>query len=271
MPLVEKILWGILLLQIIVFPIYFYSGPESVFKHILLILPVIGTILHAFWTLGVSRGIFFLTLASTLGFIFEVLGLNYGVIFGGSYNYNPGSNSLFGVPFSVIIYWAIFIYTGYCIVNSFLYWLNLKKPSFKKNGLTKLVFLIILDGLIVVSIDLFMDPIMVIESRWSWTEAGDYFGVPWGNFLGWFTVAVLSSGIFRIYEYFYPEDRKSIAKSVFFIPVIGFSMLYASLVISAWQHRLYLLSLIGTLVMLPTILINSWLYYRFIKKSPHEK
>lgn len=271
MLFIEKVLWGILLLQIIVFPIYFYSGPESVFKHILLTIPVIGTVLHAAWTLGLSRGIFFLTLASSVGFIFEVLGLTYGIVFGGSYYYNPGTYSLLGVPLTVIIYWAIFIYTGYCITNSFLYWLNLKKPMVTKNKLSKLVTLIILDGLIVVSIDLFMDPLMVAEGIWSWILGGGYFGVPLGNFLGWFIVSIISCGIYRIYEYYHPLTKTSIHQSVYFIPVIGYAMLYILFLVTSIGYQMYLLSFIGTVVMLPTILINSWLFRRYIKNSPHEK
>lgn len=75
----------------------------------------------------------------------EIIGLQYGTIFGSHYRYVASSCMVFsnlsafnpqfclyGVPISVIFYWAVFIYARHSISNSFLFWQNKEKPSHKK-------------------------------------------------------------------------------------------------------------------------------------------
>ncbi len=90
------------------------------FNFIFLGIPVLLLIIHSFITLSVSRSILFVLLASSIGTIIEYIGLRDGIFFGGHYIYKP-QLTLFTVPISVIFYWAVFIYTGYCLTNSFLY------------------------------------------------------------------------------------------------------------------------------------------------------
>jgi len=154
-----------------------------IFKLIFLGTPIILVILHSFITLSPMRGVFFLFLAATLGFTSEYFGLKYGQFFGTFYTYSP-QITFFTVPIQVILYWAAFIYTGYCITNSFLIWLRVRLPNKQlKNGWL-LLLTILLDGWFVLVIDLFMDPLGVWKGAWTWVNGGPYFGVPIGNFVG---------------------------------------------------------------------------------------
>ena len=45
--------------------------------------------------------------------------------------------------------------------------------------------------------DLLMDPMMVAWGMWVWDHPGAYFGIPWGNFLGWLLVAGLITVVIR--------------------------------------------------------------------------
>lgn len=99
-----------------------------VYKSLFLGLPVVLLILHSLITLSTLRAVFFITLASFTGWVMEVWGLSAGTFFGGHYVYKSSQLTLMNIPLSVILYWAVFIYTGYCVVNSFIYWLNKQKP-----------------------------------------------------------------------------------------------------------------------------------------------
>ncbi|MFA5136069.1 MAG: carotenoid biosynthesis protein [Patescibacteria group bacterium] len=236
-----------------------WEDQYPLFNLIFLALPIILMVTHAIHTLGLGKGIFFMSLASITGTFFEYIGLKYGTFFGGHYVYK-NQLTVFDVPVSVIFFWAVFIYTGYCLTNSFLLWLKQDKPGVEKKNFWLLPFLILLDGYFVVAIDFFMDPISVKSGSWIWLDGGLYFGVPWGNFLGWFVVTVIVSSIFRTYEYFFTKRKKMIDKPLFIIPVLGYGILSVSFLFSALRFDLPSLAVIGSIFMMPQVIINLLLF-----------
>ena len=265
----EKILWGLLILEFAIFIKSLSAGLvmnpfvlDSLPKVLLVSLPVILLILHAVWTLPASRGIMFILIAATTGLIFEIIGLRGGTVFGGPYEYHLGGWTMFEVPLLVVLFWAVFIYTGYCITTSCLYWLGKNKPNKKQNNLYLLAPLILFDGLIVVTIDLFLDPLFVKLGAWKWLEGGVYFGVPVGNFFGWFMVTIISTGIFRLFEYIKDQEVKQIDRSLFLIPVSGYGLLAISFTILALQNQIRRLSTISLLLTLPIVITNIALFIR---------
>lgn len=231
---------------------------------VFLAVPVLLLLFHSFIILS-HRAIFFILLASGIGTFMENIGLRDGIFFGGHYVYKP-QMTLFNVPVSVILFWAVFIYTGYCLTNSFLYWLKLKKPNFKTKNLLLLLLTILLDGYFVTAIDLFMDPIAVNEGRWMWLEKGPYFGIPIGNFIGWFIVTILATGIFRIFEYFFPKKESNITKSIYLIPVFGYGILSLTFFFMSLGIN-QLLSFFGLFFMLPQVILNLFLYRSYSLKN----
>lgn len=158
-------------------------GKYNLFRFLFLGVPVLLLVLHSFLTLSFRRGLFFIILASTIGLLMEMWGLKDGVIFGGHYIYKQNQLTLFDVPISVVLYWAVFIYTGYCLVNSFLVWQKNKQPNYRDRNYWIVPLLSIADGIVVIAIDLFMDPIQVYQGSWTWLEGGPYFGIPIGILL----------------------------------------------------------------------------------------
>lgn len=269
-----KILWNLFFLVLLITAIDILSDffraailQKSLLESLLLSLPVLLLFFHAAWTLSFFRGILFILLAFLTGFIFEFIGLKYGVVFGGNYVYALEGLKIFTVPLNVPLYWAVFIYTGFCITNSFLYWLNKDKPTKNKKDGLLLPLLILFDGLIVVAIDLFMDPLQVKAGSWTWLEGGPYFGIPIGNFIGWFLVTIIVTGLFRVGEYFKPLAVKKELKSVFIIPVLGYGLLYLSFLASAIKIKMLNLALIGSLTMLPVVTSNFFLLTKSIRKN----
>lgn len=239
------------------------------------VFPVVLVILHATYTCKLWRGLGLFFLAFIIGLAAEIIGVNYQALFGGHYVYQlTGSmaelsatlfNSkllLAGVPLLVPLYWAVFIYGSFSITNSFLLWLGKTKPNKNLGNYWLLPFLIFLDGLIVVTIDLFMDPLQVNAGNWIWLDGGVYFGVPLTNFFGWFSVTVLITGIVRLIEYFLPTKSQKITTIIWLMPILGYGSLYLVFFAYAWQDKMYGLALIGSLVMLPIVIINLILFYR---------
>ncbi len=265
----DSFLWAIFYLVIVVISAVVLGNlsgvhPENkypLFNLLFLGLPVLLLITHSFSTLSIPRSIFFIILASGIGTLMEYFGLKDGTFFGGHYIYKP-QLTLFTVPVSVIFYWAVFIYTGYCLTNAFLYWLKMSKPNFKNKNTILLISTILIDGYFVTAIDLFMDPIAVKSGSWKWLDGGPYFDIPLGNFIGWFVVTIMVVGIFRTYEYFFPGKEEGINKSVFIIPVLGYGVMSLSYLFSA-LHFNTSLAIIGSLFMMPQVIINLILLNRY--------
>jgi putative membrane protein len=167
---------------------------------------------------------------------------------------------IFNVPIEVAFFWAVFIYTGYCITTSFLYWLNKDKPNHIQKNFSLLPLLILLDGFFVVAIDLFMDPLEVKAGAWRWLDGGTYYGIPIGNFVGWFLVTITVTGIYRLFEYFYSDRNSKIDRKVFLIPVIGYGTMSLSFGVSAFEYQLVSLAIIGMILMLPTVITNLFMF-----------
>ena len=232
------------------------------------LLAIALLILHASWTLGYGRGIAFIVLAALTGFFFEIIGVNSGTIFGGHYVYQGiGGLTVLGVPCLISLYWSAFIYAGYNIVSSFLLWVSRDKPRKQGGNVIFLLLLIFLDGLVVASIDVFMEPLQVIAGNWTWPDSGPYYGIPIGNFAGWFVVAIVSTGTFRLFEYLWPQKSNVINKSVFLIPVIGYAALGMLFLFLAIHIQLPKLALTGSMAMFPVVIANLILFFQLEHKS----
>jgi len=51
-------------------------------------------------------------------------------------------------------------------------------------------------GLVLVLVDLIVDPALVHAGMWVWPQGGLYYGIPATNFLGWFITGSIYAGIF---------------------------------------------------------------------------
>lgn len=258
----EKVLWSLFILQISLT----LCGIAGIFKGgifnlVTLYMPLVILILHACWTLTVWRGVAFLLLAGFTGWASEAASLHFGTVFGGDYTY-PAQASLWGVPLTVITYWAVFIYTGYWLVTTFRYWLGKKKPVRSQNNLTSLGLIVVADGLAVTAIDLFMDPISVKAGSWTWVNGGPYFGVPIGNFVGWFLVTIVATGLFRLFEYYSPQREAKTSKSILLLPVLGYLLVGVDSLTGAISYKLLLLAAIGTAIVIVPAVVNLALYVR---------
>jgi putative membrane protein len=215
---------------------------------------------HSWAGLGFTRGTLFVLLAFAAGLIAEVAGMKTGLVFGGQYAYAPGSTPvLLDVPVLIPIFWTAFVSVGYGLVNSFFTWLGKDKPHKSGAGIGWLLLAVSLDGLAVAAIDFIMDPLQVSAGNWHWAEAGSFYGVPWGNFSGWFLVVAATTGIFRTLEFYFPSKR-GISPEGLLMSAASYGVLGLVLGLFAIASGLAWLSLIGLAVILPLTAVNMLLY-----------
>ena len=231
------------------------------FRAMLLGIPFILTCLHAMWNFGFKRGVSFLLLSALIGFLAEVLGVNFGLGFGGNYSYRTQTGMIWGVPLTIPIYWAIFIYTSNVISTSCFGWFGIPKPRFgKRHALFLILLLAILDGILTMNIDMALDPLQTVRESWTWFVQGPYFGIPIGNFVGWFLVAIIASGLFRIFEGINPQKNERVNDPTLLLPTIGYGILAISIILMSIQlnHPEYALIAIST--MAPIFIVSNILF-----------
>lgn len=134
--------------------------------------------------------------------VFTIIG---GIIFGflveytevrqtHSYSYGQFLIMLGGIiPLAVCVGWGLIIYAAVETSN------RLQIP---------VVLRPLLDGLLALSIDLNLDPIAVSLGFWEWQDTGPYFGIPSGNFIGWFVVVASFSTLLHLGRLWFPPDKQ---------------------------------------------------------------
>ncbi len=116
---------------------------------------------------------------SLVGFVMEYLGLAYGIPFG-SYEYLKFKGAtVLGVPIPIIISWGVYLYTSYIAASNF---------QAKRYMVTPLLMVIL---------DMAIDPVMVDLGVWRWEIHGPWFGIPIENFIGWFFTSCLALLLYR--------------------------------------------------------------------------
>jgi len=219
--------------------------------------------LHGSYTIGWKKIIWFVLLSSGIGFISEYSGLHYGQLAGVGYIYRSGNATFFDVPILILIFWSFFVYTGYSIINSFLAWKNKERPKTRNKDFNRVWRLAASDGLLVLLIDLFMEPIMVARGEWQWLNSGVYFSIPAGNFIGWFLVAFISMFIFRTLEYKFAETNKNFDLNFLLMPVAGYALIALDFAVAAILLDLPKLILIGFPLMTAVVVYNFFQYFKY--------
>jgi len=130
---------------------------------------------------GDREGLTLYATAVVYGLILEKL----VIVAFGAYTYPAASYpfDVLGVPLTIAFGWSAIIYAGTTTARA--YGVPLRAlPGFV--------------ALCALHVDLSMDAIAIRVPFWTWTPPGPWFGVPLGNFFGWFCVAFLFAGWFEL-------------------------------------------------------------------------
>ncbi len=160
--------------------------------------------LHGSMIWGWLNIITFVIISFFIGVFIEIIGTKTGLIFGGKYEFNlklsPGP-SISGIPLIIPLSWSGLTYMilNYCelVLGGSFY-------SLSNQNIT----LFLLPSILMVLLDLILDPIAVHEKRWSWKKSGAYYGVPLLNFVGWLFTTFLILFIFQLFQSDYKIEKE---------------------------------------------------------------
>ncbi len=142
---------------------------------------------------GGRRALKLLALSALVGGGSEWLCIATGFPYG-SYSYTPLLGvAVGGLPVTIPLAWFMVTSTSIHLARQFVS---------KSLGAT------VLAGVLVTLWDLVLDPAMTTGfAAWQWHDTGPYYGIPFTNFAGWFTVSVLIAGLFTVLSGVWRPDR----------------------------------------------------------------
>ena len=135
-----------------------------------------------------------------IGFFVEVLGVNYGLIFG-QYSYGEVlGTKLFNTPLLIGLNWFLLTYGVGCLAE------NIAVRKFYRAVLCS-IFLIFFDY--------FLEPVAIKHDFWSW-ENGN---IPYQNYVGWLGTSFVICLLFQYTDW---EKGNRVASAVFLIQFLFF-------------------------------------------------
>jgi len=180
--------------------------------------------LHAVYTLGWRRALWFLGLSAILSLGFELIGVWTAWPFG-EYYYTDvlGAKVLDTVPALIPFSYFMMLYPSHVIVNLLLD----GTPLSMQRRLTGIMAAGLLTAIVMTSWDLATDPYMVGTAKaWVWVQAAEpfpYFGIPFQNFAGWVLVVASISIVYRLIEPTVPlGHRRRHTRWITLLPLLGY-------------------------------------------------
>lgn len=177
------------------------------------LLAVIAITIHGTYLFGLQI-ILLLLITYVISTGAELISLKTSVgIFGAKYRYHVNH------PFFSSRMRILHVYP----LEISLAWVILKYLSFTLATLITQAFLwpqpivILITPLILVSLDLIIDPVSVrIYRLWQWEKGGAYFNIPLRNFFGWYAVGLAATLLFSMFDH----KRQITFNVLYLLPVI---------------------------------------------------
>ncbi|KXH76120.1 MAG: hypothetical protein AM326_07680 [Candidatus Thorarchaeota archaeon SMTZ-45] len=158
--------------------------------------------------IGVKWGLILIVFFGIFPIIVEAIGITTGLPYGEFYYSDWMGFKIFGlVPWSVAFAFAPLIFGSLTISTKLIYDWRLH---------------LVLSAVILVLVDMVLDPAAVVLSIWVWLTPGPYYGIPITNYIGWFLTAFIAS----IILYYFLQRIKQIQIE---IPIEVSSSLFISL------------------------------------------
>jgi putative membrane protein len=170
---------------------------------ILLFLGII--LIHGLKTLGARELLVFFLIAYGVPLLYEYTNtLGFGELVGCTCYYSDllGPKLLGKIPYIIPLVWAISLYCTFTMTNIIFNRVRTTNKSDEMISLQwffKIVGMGIITGLVMVSLDLIIDPIMVAMGAWSWTGGGSYYGIPLWNYEVWVEIPVITFVVYSVY------------------------------------------------------------------------
>ena len=158
------------------------------------LLPVVFLIVHGVRAYGIRTTLVFGAIVFVVSNIFENLSIATGFPFGNYFYGESLGPKLFDVP---LLIGPAYVGMGY------LSWTLARLLVGRTKGAltgTSMIAVPIVASFLMVAWDLTFDPVAsTMNGSWVWEQGGAYFGVPFGNFLGWFLTVFIFLTLFAAY------------------------------------------------------------------------
>lgn len=190
------LLWGILLLYAAARSLQLYSGVVPTLTIVVLhvLPPAVFALLHGILTYRLRGILIFMGLCLGTGFFFESMSLRTGFPFGHYYFTDVMGPKLFQLPVLLVL---AYVGMGYV---SWVLGLVILGYTDRRISVRRVVTLPLITTFIMVAWDLSMEPFWsTIARAWVWKSGGPYFGVPIGNFMGWYLTVYVFYQLFALY------------------------------------------------------------------------
>lgn len=261
----SRVLLGLIVISCILLILFILSLPPipdiswKEYNYFLLLVSItfaVTIFFHAVITFSFRDAMLLFIISMSVTVFAEYTGARYGIPFGVRYDYNVYLTPRFAgiVPLFIPLSWFVLIYIPIVLFRNFL---ALDRPNKK---IINIIIRSLLCSSLLVSFDLFLDPLAVHAQIWAWHEEGVYFGVPLLNYLGWFIVGFICYLIF--FSMHYPVSRHE----KFHILKYDAALVVLSIVITLVANLfviIHLDTLLPTLLTLITsgLVISAWVFF----------
>ncbi|TFG06944.1 carotenoid biosynthesis protein [Candidatus Thorarchaeota archaeon] len=133
---------------------------------------------------GVKKGVAVIVVLGILPVIVEAIGISTGLPYGGFYY-----TDMMGLKIFDLVPWSVAFAFGPLVLGT----MSLAILASKDWRV-----MLPLSALLLVFVDLVLDPAAVVLNIWVWLEPGPYYGIPITNYTGWFVTALAASAILHI-------------------------------------------------------------------------
>ncbi|WP_055075851.1 gamma-carotene 1'-hydroxylase CruF [Pseudanabaena sp. 'Roaring Creek'] len=205
-----------------------------------MIFGAIAAFLYGKQTIGLKRTLAFCIPAIGLSVSSELLGTSTGFPFG-AYSYLSGLGYKIAglVPFTIPLSW---FYMGF---SAFLVAATLMRFG---TGWGYKIMAIALGALMLTSWDFVLDPAMSQTAFpfWEWHQAGEFYGMPYQNFLGWFGTGSLFMTVASII--WGKNDQPILNRQQILFPTILYAGNFTFAFVLSFSSGFYVPALLGIVV-----------------------
>ena len=133
-----------------------------------------------------SKAALFAAIIFISGYTAEWLGVNTHKLFG-NYVYGPVLGyKVSNIPLMIGVNWLMLVYATGCLMQ---------------RSRLPFAFRVMLGALLMVLLDVFIEPVAVRFNYWQWLDAGQLLVAPMKNYFDWFWLSVLMLFLFELFKF----------------------------------------------------------------------
>lgn len=205
-----------------------------------MIFGAIAAFLYGKNTIGLQRTLAFFIPALTISVTSELLGTSTGFPFG-AYSYLSGLGYKIAdlVPFTIPLSWFYMGFSAFIVAATIMRF---------GTGWGYRLAVIALGSLMLTSWDFVLDPAMSQTAYpfWEWHQAGEFYGMPYQNFVGWFGTGAL---FMTVASLIWGKDNQPILnRQQILFPTIIYAGNFMFALILSFNSGFYVPALLGIVV-----------------------